>query len=197
MSSADRRHAIRRPRQPRAVRARPVTLVALALLAVAAAGCGEAYQQGAGVYTITTRTTTTRQPTVPAAAIPAPSTDEGAAESREAPALTRKQRAGVRAASRAARSFLRGYLPYSYARADAQAISAITPGLRRELARRPPRVPASLTRRARPRLTRLQLSSTGPGAVFLLAHIRDGVSEYVMLVTVTRQRARWLVTRVQ
>ena len=172
-------------------------LAALALLALMAAGCGDAYQQGAGVYTITTSSTTTPQATVPAAPLPARNPDGGAAESSEAAAPTRSERAGVRAASRAARSFLRGYLPYSYARADAQAITAITPGLRRELARRPPRVPASLARRARPRLTRLQLSSSGPGAVFWLAHIRDGVSDYVTLVTVTRQRERWLVARVQ
>jgi hypothetical protein len=175
---------------------RPVALVALALLALVAAGCGDAYQQGAGVYTIT-GSTTTQQPAVPAAPLPAPTPDADAAESSEAAAPTRAERAGVRAASRAARSFLRGYLPYSYARADANAIRAITPGLRRELARRPPRVPASLARRARPRLIRLQPSSTGSGAVFLLAHIQDGVSDYVTLLTVTRQRERWLVTRVQ
>ncbi|MCA1681313.1 MAG: hypothetical protein LC777_21395 [Actinobacteria bacterium] len=176
--------------------ARPVAVVALAL-AIAAAGCGDPYEHGAGVYTITTRSTATQQPTVPASALPAPAPDGGAAESSEADAPTRNERGGVRDASRAARDFLRGYLPYSYARADAQTISAITPGLRRELARRPPRVPASLTRRARPRLTRLQLSSTAPGAVFLLAHIHDGVSNYVTLVTVTRQHERWLVRRVQ
>ena len=93
-----------------------------------AAGCGDAYQQGAGVYTITTSSTTTPQATVAAAPLPARTPDGGAAESSEAAAPTRSERAAVRAASRAARSFLRGYLPYSYARADAQAIQRSRPG---------------------------------------------------------------------
>ena len=118
---------------------------------------------------------------MPAAPLPARTPDGGAAESSEAAAPTRSERAAVRAASRAARSFLRGYLPYSYARADAQAITAITPGLaararapattRAGVARAPCAAaadpPAALKQRARRRV--------------LLAHIRDGVSDYVAL----------------
>ena len=52
-------NAVRHPPPPPAMRARPVALAALALLALIAAGCGDAYQQGAGVYTITTSSTTT------------------------------------------------------------------------------------------------------------------------------------------
>ena len=186
-------------RPPRSAR------LALALLAVAAAtaaGCGEAYERGdAGVFTLPPRATTVPAP-VPGpapAAVAAGSqrTDASGTESAEAPPATAVQRRAAAAASHAARVFLRGYLPYSYGKAPAAAIDAVGAALRAELASRPPRVPAALARRARPRLERLQLSSAGARAVYLLAHIDDGAAAYVALLTVRRAGARWLVTGVQ
>lgn len=174
---------------------RAAALITAALLAIVFAGCGDAYENGAGVYT--TARTTSQATAPPATPAPTQSTDSSGTESSETAPLTSQQRRAARNASRAARRFLDGYLPYSYGKARADAIVAVAPALRSELARRPPRVPAALARRARPRLTRLQLSSASADAVYLLAHIDDASSRYVALINVQRVRSRWLVTRVQ
>jgi hypothetical protein len=184
-------------RAPHAAQARPRRLaVGLAVLAgVLLAGCGEAYQRGdAGVFTLPARTTAPAPATV---AVGSQRTDATGTESNEAPPATAAQRRAAARASDAARAFLRGYLPYSYAKAPATAIHAAASSLRAALADRPPRVPAALARRARPRLARLQLSSAQPREVYLLAHIDDGAAAYVALLTVRRTGARWLVTAVQ
>lgn len=169
----------------------------LAVAAVTAAGCGEAYERGdAGVFTLPARTTVPA--TAPSAdAAGSQRTDASGTESAEAPPATPAQQRAAAAASRVARTFLRGYLPYSYGQAPAAAIHAAAASLRAELAARPPRVPAAIARRARPRLTRLQLSSAQATAVYLLAHIDDGAAAYVALLTVKRAGARWIVTGVQ
>jgi hypothetical protein len=176
--------------------ARPA-LALLAAAAVTAAGCGDAYERGdAGVYTLPARTTAP----APAAVVVAAGsqrTDASGTESAEAPPANAVQRRAAAAASHAARVFLRGYLPYSYGQASASAVHAADGTLRAELASRPPRVPAALERRARPRLERLELSSAGARAVYLLAHIDDGTAAYVALLTVKRAGARWIVTGVQ
>lgn len=177
---------------------RPVVAL-LAVAAVTAAGCGEAYERGdVGVFTLPARTTVPAPAPVSAGdAAGSQRTDASGTESAEAPPATPAQQRAAAAASRAARVFLRGYLPYSYGQAPAAAIHAAAASLRAELAARPPRVPAALARRARPRLTRLQLSSARATAVYLLAHIDDGAAAYVALLTVKRAGARWIVTGVQ
>jgi hypothetical protein len=180
-------------RPPRS--ARPA-LALLAVVAVTATGCGEAYERGdAGVFTLPPPATTVPAPAGVAAG--SQRTDASGTESAEAPRATAVQRRAAAGASHAARVFLRGYLPYSYGKAPAAAIHAAGGALRAELARRPPRVPAALARRARPRLERLQLSSVDPHAVHLFAHIDDGAAAYVALLTVKRAGRRWLVTGVQ
>lgn len=173
------------------------TLLAVGVAAVLA-GCGDNYDRGAGVLTIPTTT----QPapaavTTTVSAAPAQTTDAGGTESSEAAPLTAAQRRTVRAASRAARAFLRGYLPYSYGQATAKAIRAAAPALRDELARRPPRVPPALADRARPRLKRLRVNGLAGGKVFLLADVDDGSSRYAALLELRQRDGRWLVTRVQ
>jgi hypothetical protein len=172
-------------------------LALLAVAAVTAAGCGEAYERGdAGVFTLPARATVAA-PAPAAVAAGSQRTDASGTESAEAPPATATQRRAGAGASRAARAFLRGYLPYSYGKAPAASIHAAARSLRAELARRPPRVPAALARRARPRLERLQLSSADARAVYLLANIDDGAAAYVALLTIRRPGARWIVTRVQ
>jgi hypothetical protein len=104
----------------------------------------------------------------------------------------------VRAASTAARQFLAGYLPYSYGRRDAHSIRSVTAALQRTLARNAPRVPPELAAKARPRVTKVQVSGvTDSSHVILMAHIDDGQSSYVALLTVQRQGRRWAVSQVR
>jgi hypothetical protein len=176
----------------------------IALAGTAGIGaCGDEYVRGAGVYTApTTTTTTTTTAPAPAAGLPpvapAQTTDAGGTEGSESPRLTATQERAVRGASRAARRFLSGYLPYSYGRRDARTIRSAAPSLRSALARQAPRVPPALAERARPRLERLQVSGiAAAGRVILLAHIDDGQSSYVALLTVRRRGDRWAVGQVR
>ncbi len=125
-------------------------------------------------------------------------TDSGGTESSETGGLTATQRSAVRAASAAGRQFLAGYLPYSYGRRDADSIRSVAPALQRTLARNAPRVPPELAKKARPRVTKLQVSGvTDSSHVILMAHIDDGQSSYVALLTVQRQGRRWAVSQVR
>lgn len=162
--------------------------------AIAISACGDEYVHGAGVYS----TSTTTPATTPTPIAPAQTTDAGGSESSEAPRLSAAKRRAVRGASRAARRFLAGYLPYSYGRRDARTISSVSPTLRRTLASQAPRVPPALARKARPRLQRLQVSGIASGAhVILLAHVDDGQSRYVALLTLRQRGRRWTVREVR
>ncbi|MGH2944249.1 MAG: hypothetical protein ACRDLN_15905, partial [Solirubrobacteraceae bacterium] len=90
--------------------------------------CGDEYVKGAGVYSTTTTTPAVTTTTTPGA--PAQSTDAGGTEGRESGQLTAADSAAVRDAKRAARSFLEGYLPYSYGRLAGREIRSVTPTLR-------------------------------------------------------------------
>jgi hypothetical protein len=172
-------------------------LIALAS-AVGIGGCGDEYVRGAGVYTSTT-TAPAEQATIPTPGEPPQTTDAGGTENSEAQQLTAAQRRAVQDASTAARSFLAGYLPYSYGRREARTIRSVSPSLRSTLARNAPRVPPALAEKARPRLLgRLKVSGiTGRERVILLARIDDGQSRYVALLTVQRRGQRWAVGQVR
>jgi hypothetical protein len=178
--------------------ARGLTVAVIALASAAGiGGCGDEYSRGAGVYsaTTTTATGTTATQTTPA---PLQTTDSGGTESSETTRLTAAQRQAVRDASAAARRFLDGYLPYSYGRGKADAISSAAPGLRSTLAKNAPRVPPALAAKARPRLLgRPQVSGISGGRVILLARIDDGQSRYVALLTVQRRGSQWVVSQVR
>jgi hypothetical protein len=178
--------------------ARGLTVAVIALASAAGiGGCGDEYSRGAGVYgdTTTTATATTATQTTPA---PLQTTDSGGTESSETRRLSAAQQRAVRDASTAARRFLDGYLPYSYGRGKADAISSVTPALRRTLAKNAPRVPPALAAKARPRLLgRPQASGISGGRVILLARIDDGQSRYAALLTVRRQGSQWVVSQVQ
>jgi hypothetical protein len=180
--------------------ARGLTVAAIALASAAGiGGCGDEYSRGAGVYSNTT-TTATATGTTTTQTTPAPlqTTDSGGKESPETARLSAAQRQAVRDASAAARRFLDGYLPYSYGRGKAEAISSTTPALRNTLAKNAPRVPPALAAKARPRLLgQPTVSGIAGGRVILLARIDDGQSRYVALLTVQRRGSQWVVTQVQ
>jgi len=170
-----------------------------ALLAAAAviAGCGvDDPYQGNQQTTPTTETTTATTATV---TTPAPVTTTPGNDAQESdPALSPAQREAQDGAERAARAFLRTFLPYSYGQRRASTIRAATPTLRRELARQPPRVAPELVANGRPRVVSLRASSTTRSRVYYLAQIDDGQSDiYGAALTVERRGDRWLVSQVQ
>ena len=178
--------------------ARRLTVAVIVLAgATGIAGCGDEYTRGAGVYSATSTIGAPRTATVPAPADAAQTTDAGGTESSETGRISPSQRRAVRGASTAARSFLDGYLPYSYGRQNARRIRSVTPRLRSALVRQAPRVPPALAAKARPRVERLQLSGIAGGRVILVARIDDGQSRYAALLTLQRRGNRWVVSQVR
>ena len=186
-------------------RPRALPLVALTAGAALLAGCGlsdpYAPTTSAPSSTSTSPPTRTAQATAPAVATtPAPQPRRPAGAG---PALSPSQAATRRAATRAARTFLRGYLPYSYGQHSPPAIHAASPALRRELAVSPPRVPAVLRRNARPRVTQIELVEIVGNRVFLSAQVderrrdRPHAPRYALSLTVVDRGGRWVVTEVR
>ena len=103
--------------------------------------------------------------------------------------------AQIKAAKRAARRFLTGYLPYSYGQRRARTVPAASPALRRRLRERRPRVPAR-ERRRDPRLVLVQASGVGRREAALVALVSDGARRYTVPVELERAAAGWRVTRV-
>lgn len=168
---------------------RHVLLAALLIGSCAVAGCGvsDPYQG---------RTS----PPVTTATAPGAGTNPTTAETDEAAsALSPLQRDAQRRAERAARVFLRTYLPYSYGQRPGSAIRAATASLRRELARQPPRVSPALAQSARPRVRSLRATGVTRTRVYVLAQIDDGQRRgiYATLLTLQRHGSRWLVSEVQ
>lgn len=185
----------------RQVSLRAVRVGAAVVASVAAlAGCGDDYEKGAGVYTATsTATSPSTSATTPAPPATAPVQTSGreGAEGRAHQALTPQQQRAVNGAERAARAFLAGYLPYSYGQGEARELRSVSPPLREELERNPPRVPPGKADQARPRLRGLGASGTAADRVILLAQVADRQSRYAVLLTVQRRDDRWIVTQVQ
>jgi hypothetical protein len=118
---------------------------------------------------------------------------QGEREANGAPAVVPDQAA---LAQRAARTFLVGYLPYSYGRARAERIQAATGRLLHELQRAPPRVLPALAR-ADPRLISVHADATlGDLAINVVAVVDDGQRRYRVPLELRRARGRWVVTAV-
>jgi len=184
-------------------RLRTLPLVALTAGVLLAAGCGfsDPYAPTTSAPSSTSTTApaqATTAPAVAAAPAPQPRRPAGAAS-----ALSPSQATARRAATRAARTFLRGYLPYSYGQHSALVMRAASPALRRELAVSPPRVPALLRRNARPRVTQVQLVEIVGNCVFLSAQVderrrdRPHAPRYALSLTVVHRDRRWAVTEVR
>lgn len=130
----------------------------------------------------------------PARAVPAQGSEESGEEpdpqndDRYAPAPV-----DVADAKRAARRFLAGYLPYTYGRADAGMIRSADPALREELASQPPRVPPTVARRARPRVTTLQAETATRERASVLALVADGKRRYTIELELEREGREWRV----
>ena len=122
-------------------RPRPGWLVSLGAIAAAcalAAAIAVALRDDDGDRP--SRTAARAAPTVPSTGAP-----------HEAPEPPASRPPEERAAVRAARRFLAGYLPYSYGRGSTRDIEAVAAPLQATLRRSPPRVPAS-DRALKPRL---------------------------------------------
>jgi hypothetical protein len=171
---------------------RLVLLAALLVSSCAVAGCGvsDPYQGRTSppVTTATTPGIATHPTTVPSA-----DADEAA------PALSPLQRDAKDRAERAARAFLRTYLPYSYGQRPGSAIRAATASLRRELARQSPRVSPALAQSARPRVKSLRATGVTRTRVYVLAQIDDGQRRgiYATTLTVRLRAGHWLVSEVR
>ena len=117
----------------------------------------------------------------------------GEREARSAPAVA--PYAAARA-ERTARTFLVGYLPYSYGRARAERIRAAARQLVRELERTPPRVPAAVAR-ADPQLISVHADATlSELAINVVAVVDDGQQRYRVPLELRRTHGRWVVTAV-
>lgn len=114
-------------------------------------------------------------------------------ESSGAPAIAPR---ADRAATAAARSFLDGYLRYSYGRARARRIRSAAATLLRELEGSPPRVPEAVAR-SRPRLISVRAqAATSDLEVLVRAVVDDGQRRYSIPLSVRDRHGRWLVTAV-
>jgi len=162
------------------MRARPhlVALVAAAALASTSCGVHDPYQPSA-------------PPTTPAQAQASPDADE------VTPHLSPAQRDAQHLVERVARGFLAGYLPYSYGQASARRIRAATPALRHDLETDPPRVSATVTHTARPRVLQLHTSGLDDPRAYVPAQIDDGSRTYATSLTIERRGRRWLVAAVR
>jgi hypothetical protein len=126
------------------------------------------------------------------AATATPAAPQRPSEEGHATAVSRPH---VRAAKRAARRFLAGYLPYSYGQRRARAIPAASPTLERRLARERPRVPAR-ERARRARVILVQADGVSGARAGVVALVADGARTYTVALELRRGRAGWRVTRV-
>jgi hypothetical protein len=129
------------------------------------------------------------------AANPEPSPD--AAPSEEGVPEAQASPAQIRAVKHAARTFLAGYLAYSYGQGKARRIRGAAPDLRKQLAAQPPVVPPS-ERRREPKVRLIQTEGVSPQAATLQALVADGARSYsVSLGLQRRAGGRWVVTTVE
>jgi hypothetical protein len=122
-----------------------------------------------------------------------PRATRGEGEPKSAPAVAPRD---ARAATAAARSFLDGYLRYSYGRAEAGRIRAAARPLLRELKSSPPRVPAKVARgRPQPTSVRAKAATSDVG-IDVLAVVDDGQRRYSIPLAVRDLGSRWVVIAV-
>ncbi len=132
---------------------------------------------------------------------PTPTAPTGSHQSSEGPAppsvRSPDSASELQRADLAAGRFLVTYLQLAYGRAGARAVTATTPGLRRQLIRERAQVtPAE--RRLHPRVASLRLVGTTPGFVVATAIVEDGgIAAYGLRFTLQVRAGRWLVSSVQ
>jgi hypothetical protein len=131
-------------------------------------------------------------PAAPALADPAP-TAPPSEEAQPNPAVDLPRRE-QRAVKQTARTFLAGYLAFSYGHAPARRIRGATGSLRSQLAAHPPRVPPR-ERRRRPRVVLLQLDGAGKTWAGGVALVDDRARRYSVGLTLARRDGAWQVTR--
>lgn len=99
-------------------------------------------------------------------------------------------------ARQAARMFFAGYLPFAYGQAPASSVSAVEPGLRRELMRELALI-TPVERRRHPQVLSLTAFGQAPGIVIATALIADGgIANYAIRLTVRGSSGGWLVSGV-
>lgn len=125
-----------------------------------------------------------------------PATPQAPSEESDPPATLRASTVDIARAKRAARRFLRYYLPYAYGRSTAAKLTAATPELRVQLARERPRVPAS-ERRRRARVELLQSESVTRERAELLAVVDDGARRYTLHLQLANTPTGWLVASLE
>lgn len=176
------------------MRRRAVLLAALLAGAAISAGCGinDPYQDASATSTTSTSTTD------PALTATTSTTTTATDELGEPPAaLSPTQLDARRRAARAARAFLRGYLPYTYGQRRGSTIQAATRELRRELVRQPPRVSAERRQSARPRVQSLRTVELLRNRIYLIAQVNDGETVYTTTLTLVLRGDEWLVSEVR
>lgn len=98
------------------------------------------------------------------------------------------------AAEQAARSFLRGYLPWLYGEGSLAAIRAASGGLRSRLAADPPNVPPTM-QRLRPRVDAIAMQRERD-AWRALPSVTDGHETYELVLTIKPVGTAWQITNV-
>jgi hypothetical protein len=134
-------------------------------------------------------------PTPRTAPSPSATATQAPSEEGRPPAGREASRKDVVEASRAARRFLRGYLPYTYGQRGASDLHGATSRLRSRLARQRPRVPAA-ERRRRPRVVLVHADGAGPRRAGMVALVSDGARRYTVSLELARTAAGWTVTEV-
>jgi hypothetical protein len=131
-------------------------------------------------------------PDAPGQPVPLP---DAPSEEGRLPAGHQTSQEDVAQASRSARRFLAGYLPYSYGRRSARRVEGASAALMRRLASERPRVPAAIRRR-QPRLLLVQSAGVGLTRADMLALVTDGTGRYTVALELERTMAGWIVTDV-
>lgn len=130
-----------------------------------------------------------------ATATPDPALAPLPAEGEEADTPPRDQ---IAAAKRAARAFLRVYLPYSLGRGDPAGIPYATDELRADLAADPPRVPeAQRGRRRRATVELMQVEGASDQRTGLLVMARAGDRRVSFGLQLARYESGWIVFDVE
>lgn len=102
--------------------------------------------------------------------------------------------AARRAAERAVRRFLTGYLPFLYGRGSARDVAPVTPSVAQALRAGSARVtPAQ--RRRRPRATALKVTGQTSRSALATVTVRDGgPAPFQLTLTVERRDGRWVIS---
>jgi hypothetical protein len=144
-----------------------------------------------------------RQPVAPAATmagaapqLPAATVDAQAPSEEGQPTAAAYASTGdIASAKRAARTFLAGYLAYTYGHQRAADLGGASAAVRHQLATRPPRVPAR-ERHRHPRVVTVTSNGVSPDHAEIAALVDDGHRRYTITLELARRGHRWLITSV-